>query len=315
MTLRTELLPALAAFESAARHQNFARAAEELHLTASAVSHHVRKLEDRLGVMLFQRHARGVALTTEGRQLADAASSALSDMDSVLAGLRRTRDGDTVVRITTLHSLSYAWLLPRLPHFTALHPGIRLHVDTEMALTRFDEGGPDLGIRYGQGPWPGLSAHHLMDDALFPVASARLAGVSHVRAAEDVAKLPLIADLSRQGWQDWFRAAGVRGARFEERYSFSDTTGALMAAAQGLGAALARETIATPYLADGQLLRLAGPTVPTRASYFVVHPTHRRLRPAARIFFDWLLSQRDNADAPRPSATQGVAPSRRKVPQ
>lgn len=315
MTLRTELLPALAAFESAARHQNFARAAEELHLTASAVSHHVRKLEDRLGVMLFQRHARGVALTAEGRQLADAASSALSDMDSVLAGLRLTRDGDAVVRITTLHSLSYAWLLPRLPHFTALHPRIRLHVDTEMALTRFDEGGPDLGIRYGQGPWPGLSAHHLMDDALFPVASARLAGVTHVREAADVAKLPLIADLSRQGWQDWFRAAGVRGARFEERYSFSDTTGALMAAAQGLGAALARETIATPYLADAQLLRLAGPTVPTRASYFVVYPTHRRLRPAARIFFDWLLSQRDNADAPRPPATQGVAPPRRKLPQ
>ncbi|GMU11370.1 LysR substrate-binding domain-containing protein [Corallococcus caeni] len=315
MTLRTDLLPALAAFESAARHQNFARAAEELHLTASAVSHHVRKLEDRLGVVLFQRHARGVALTAEGRQLADAASSALSDMDTVLGSLRHSRDEDSVVRVTTVHSLTYAWLLPRMSGFTALHPHVRIHVDTEMALTRFDEGGPDLGIRYGQPPWPGLSAQPLMDDALFPVASPRLAGIEHVREAADVAKLPLIGDLSRQGWQDWFRSADVRGVRVEERYSFSDTTGALMAAVQGLGAALAREKIVTPYFADGRLIRLAGPIVPTRASYFVVHPSHRRLRPAARLFCDWLLAQRDRPDPPVPAATQGVAPPRRKVPQ
>ncbi|MBN8227529.1 LysR family transcriptional regulator [Corallococcus macrosporus] len=315
MTLRTDLLPALAAFESAARHQNFARAAEELHLTASAVSHHVRKLEDRLGVVLFQRHARGVALTAEGRQLADAASTALSDMDNVLGGLKRSQDEAAVVRVTTVHSLTYAWLLPRMPGFTAQHPNVRIHVDTEMALTRFDEGGPDLGIRYGQPPWPGLSAQPLMDDALFPVASPRLAGLEHVREAADVAKLPLIADLSRQGWQDWFRSAGVRGARFEERYSFSDTTGALMAAVQGLGAALAREKIATPYFSDSRLIRLPGPIVPTRASYFVVHPSHRRLRPAARLFVDWLLTQRDRPDPPVPAATPGAAPSRRKVPQ
>ncbi|RKH06529.1 LysR substrate-binding domain-containing protein [Corallococcus carmarthensis] len=315
MTLRTDLLPALAAFESAARHQNFARAAEELHLTASAVSHHVRKLEDRLGVVLFQRHARGVALTAEGRQLADAASTALSDMDNVLGGLKHSRDEDAVVRVTTVHSLTYAWLLPRMPGFTALHPRVRIHVDTEMALTRFDEGGPDLGIRYGQPPWPGLSAHPLMDDALFPVASPKLAGIEHVREAADVAKLPLIADLTRQGWQDWFRSADVRGVRVEERYSFSDTTGALMAAVQGLGAALAREKIVTPYFADNRLIRLPGPIVPTRASYFVVYPAHRRLRPAARLFCDWLLAQRDSPQTPIPAATQGAAPPRRKAPQ
>jgi LysR family transcriptional regulator, glycine cleavage system transcriptional activator len=313
MTLRTELLPALAAFESAARHQNFARAAEELHLTASAVSHHVRKLEDRLGIVLFQRHARGVALTVEGRQLADAASNALSDMDQVLGGLRRARDEEAVVRVTTIHSLTYTWLLPRLPAFAALHPRVRIHVDTEMALTRFDEGGPDLGIRYGQGPWPGMIALPLMEDALFPVASAKLAGVDQVREAADVARLPLIADLSRQGWQDWFRAAGVKGASFEERYSLSDTTAALMAAVHGLGAALARQSIVTPYLEDGRLFRLPGPTMTTRASYFVVYPVHRRPRPAARAFCDWLLTQRDSAGASSPP-TQGGTSARGKAP-
>ena len=122
MALRPDWLPALAAFEAAARHQNFAHAAEELHLTASAVSHHVRKLESRLGVSLFQRHARGVHLTVEGRQLADAASNALADMEGVLRALRADRGDAERVRITTLHSWLNAWLLPRLPRFAERHP-------------------------------------------------------------------------------------------------------------------------------------------------------------------------------------------------
>jgi LysR family glycine cleavage system transcriptional activator len=290
MALRPDWLPALAAFEAAARHQNFAHAAEELHLTASAVSHHVRRLEAQLDVALFQRHARGVSLTAEGRQLADAAGTALADVDSVLRGLRSAREEQEHVRITTLHSLNYTWLLPRLPAFAAAHPRIRITVDTEMALTRFDEGGPDLGIRYGPGHWPGLTSHHLMDDALFPVASPKLPGLANVTEPAHVARLPLISDLSRQGWHDWFRAAGVHGVKLDERYSFSDTTGALNAATFGLGAALAREQIAAPYLAEGRLVRVPGPAVKARWSYYVVYPAHRRLRASARVFVDWLLS-------------------------
>ena len=216
MALRADWLPALTAFESAARHQNFAHAAEELHLTASAVSHHVRKLEARLGVALFQRHARGVSLTVEGRQLADAAGTALADVDGVLRSLRGAREDEGRVRITTLHSLAYTWLLPRLPDFAHAHPGVRLNIDTEIALTRFDDGGPDLGIRHGPGHWPGLTAHHLMDDYLFPVASPNLPGVESVRDAEGITRLPLITDLARQGWHDWLRAADVHGAAVEE---------------------------------------------------------------------------------------------------
>lgn len=295
MTLRADLLAALAAFESAARHQNFAHAAEELHLTASAVSHHVRKLESRLGVALFHRHARGVSLTAEGRQLADAAGSAMADMDGVVRSLRAARDEQDHVHVTTLHSLTYAWLQPRLPQFAALHPHIRVTVDTEIALTRFDEGGPDLGIRHGAGHWPGLTAHHLMDDHLFPVAAPTLQGVDRVRSAADIAHLPLVADLARQGWHDWFRAADVHGAAVAERYRFSDSTAALNAAVHGLGAALARERIAAPYLAAGRVVRLPGPALKARWSYYVIHPAHKRLRPAARTFADWLVSLGDAA--------------------
>ena len=290
MALRADWLPALAAFEAAARHQNFAHAAEELHLTASAVSHHVRKLESRLAVPLFQRHARGVSLTAEGRQLADAAGSAMADMDDVLRSLSAASDDRERVRVTTQHSLAYSWLIPRLPQLTALHPGLRLNVDTEIALTRFDDGGPDLGIRHGPGNWPGLTAHHLMDDSLFAVASASLPGVGAVRDAADVARLPLVSDLSRQGWHDWFRAAGVHGVRLDERHSFSDATDALAAATHGLGAALARARIARPYLGDGRLQQLPGPVLTARWGYYVVHPAHRRLRPAAQQVLDWLMA-------------------------
>ncbi|SDW57069.1 LysR substrate-binding domain-containing protein [Lysobacter enzymogenes] len=290
MALRADWLPALAAFEAAARHQNFAHAAEELHLTASAVSHHVRKLESRLGVSLFQRHARGVALTAQGRQLADAAGTALADVDGVLRSLRLARDERDRVRITTLHSLAYTWLLPRLPEFTREHPHIQLSVDTEIALTRFDDGGPDLGIRHGAGHWPGLTAHLLMEDALFPVTSPHTPGAQAIVEAAQIAELPLIADHARQGWHDWFRAAGVHGRKLEERYTFSDTTDALMAAAHGLGAALAREQIVVPYLRSGQLMRLPGPKMAARWAYYAIYPAHRRLRPAARTFLEWLLA-------------------------
>lgn len=125
MHLRPTLLPALGVFAAAARHQNFAHAAEELHLTASAVSHHVRKLEALLGATLFQRLPRGVMLTAEGRQLADAASAALAEIAAV-AGNLHPREDAIPLRVTTLRSLSYCWLLPRLPRFCRLHPHIRL---------------------------------------------------------------------------------------------------------------------------------------------------------------------------------------------
>ncbi len=290
MTLRADWLPALATFEAAARHQNFAHAAEELHLTASAVSHHVRKLEARLGVALFQRHARGVALTREGRQLADASGSALADLDGVLRGLRSQRDDHDLIRITSMHSLTYTWLTPRLHRFMAAYPHIRIGIDTELALTRFDDGGPDLGIRHGPGHWAGLTSHLLMDDPLFPVAAPGFPGLDRVHSAADITTLPLISDLARQGWHDWFRAAGVHGARFREVLTFNDSTDALNAAAHGLGVTLARKRIVAPYIDSGRLVRMPGPVMPGRWDYYLVYPAHRRLRPAAQLFVDWLLA-------------------------
>lgn len=283
--LRPALVPALAAFAAAARQQNFAHAGEELHLTASAVSHHVRKLEGLLGLTLFQRHARGVALTPEGRLLADAVGAALGDIESVLASLRGSAD-ETRVRITTLPSLASAWLIPRLPEFARLHPTYRLSIDTDRVLARFDAGGPDLGIRYGPGRWPGLEAQHLMDDTLFPLAApAVAAGIAQPR---DLVGLPLIGDLAMEGWREWFRAAGVRSGGGADVHSFSDTHDALRAAAAGLGVVLARRRLCGPLLASGALVRLPGPELPARFAYYLVHPAQRRPGAAALAFSRWL---------------------------
>ncbi len=299
MHLRPALLPALGVFAAAARHQNFAHAAEELHLTASAVSHHIRKLESLLEVSLFQRHARGVTLTVEGRQLADAASVALADLEGVAAHLRRS-EGVSVLRVTTLHSLAYCWLVPRLSRFTALHPDIRVQLDTGIALTRFDEGGPDMGIRHGPGQWPGLTAHYLMGDEMFPVASPGLAGASEVTTPSEIARLPLVTDLALQGWRDWFRAAGVRGLGLPDMHTFSDSTDAMRAAVYGIGAALARKVIAQPYLQRYELIRLPGPSMKARFSYYAVYPTHKTPRPEVMRFIDWLRSEAEDERTPLP---------------
>lgn len=291
MSLRSDLLPTLGVFAAAARHQNLARAAEELHLTASAVSHHVRKLEARLGVVLFQRHARGVSLTPEGRQLADASANAIDEIEAVLTSLHRSRSEPHQVRITTLHSFAYTWLIPRLSRFREACPHVQVRVDTEIALTRFDDGGPDLGIRHGPGLWPGLASHHLMDDHLFPLAAPGLPGIDRLTRPADILQLPLVSDLGNQGWRDWLRAVGVRGARLPPMHTFSDTTDALQAAALGLGAVLARGVIAAPWLDSGQLQRLPGPALKSRFAYYLVHPAHRRPSPAAQAFADWVRSE------------------------
>ncbi|KAF1698954.1 MULTISPECIES: LysR substrate-binding domain-containing protein [Pseudoxanthomonas] len=299
MKLRPALLPALGVFVAAARHQNFAHAADELHLTASAVSHHIRKLEALLGATLFHRHARGVRLTVEGRQLADAAGAALDDIAAVAGNLHPDPDA-APLRVTTLRSLSYCWLLPRLPRFCQAHPHVRLDIQTDSAFSRFEEGGPDLGVRYGEGHWPGLHAHHLMDDELFPVASPALVQRARIAAPRDIAGLPLLSDLSPQSWRDWFRAAGAR-VQLPPMHTFNDSTDVMRAAVYGIGAALARKHIAEPYLQQYELVRLPGPALKARYAYYIVYPAHRPPSPAATLFIDWLKREAVDERTPPPS--------------
>ncbi len=299
MPLRPASLPGFGVFAVAARHQNFAHAAEELGLTASAVSHHVRKLEAALGVKLFLRHARGVALSLEGRSLADAATAALSDIDAVALTLTNRARTVARVRVATLHSFSHSWMLPRLKRFFALHPRIRVSLETSSAITRFDDTGPDIAIRHGGGYWPGLTSEHVMDEWLFPVAAPGLKGVRSVAAIAQIASLPLMTDRTFEGWREWFRAAGIRGVHLPEMHTFSDTIDAVQAAVLEYGALLARSRIVAPYLRDGKLIRLPGPALKARFGYYAVHPSHHRPNAAVAEFMGWLRDEAEHdADGP-----------------
>jgi DNA-binding transcriptional LysR family regulator len=160
--------------------------------------------------------------------------------------------------------------------------------ESGLGLARFDADGPDLAIRHGAGYWPGLTAHFLMDEELFPAAAPTLPGARDLANVAAIARLPLVTDLAFQGWPDWFRAAGLRGVILPDMHTFNDSTDALRAAACGLGAVLARSRIAGPYLRSGELVRLPGPAVKARFAYYAVHPTHRRPNPSAAAFIQWL---------------------------
>ncbi|SBV51084.1 transcriptional regulator [Xanthomonas bromi] len=297
MNLRPILLPALGVFAAAARHQNFAHAAEELHLTASAVNHHVRKLEALLGVILFQRLPRGVKLTAEGRQLADAATAALAEIAAV-AGNLQPREDAIPLRVTTLRSLSYCWLLPRLPRLCRAHPHIRLDLQSDPAFSRFEEGGPELGIRYGQGAWPGLTSHHLMDDELFPVASPSL---PEVAAAHTGADCP-VAAAERHVAAGLARLVSRRpGARhhpaadaYLQRQHRCDARGGVRPGRRA-GTQARRTTLPAT-------LRTGAPARPhAQGPLRVLHPSHREPSPAAALFIDWLKREALDERTPMPA--------------
>jgi LysR family glycine cleavage system transcriptional activator len=288
MNMQPTHLPAFGVFAVAARHQNFAHAAEELGLTASAVSHHVRTLESILGVRLFERHARGAYLTTQGRMLGDTVGAALSEIEAMAMSLKSAPRNANRLRVATLHSLNYCWILPRLKRFTEANPRVHVTFETGLTLTQFDSSGPDLAIRHGDGYWPGLTANHLMDEELFPAAAPGFAKIQDFR---DIAKLPLVTDLAFQGWAEWFRSIGLRGVRLPHMHTFNDSTDALRAATIGLGAILARSRLVEPYLRSGELVRLPGASLKARFGYYAVHPAHRRLSQVATAFIQWLRQE------------------------
>ena len=227
-------LNALRAFEVSARHLSFTRAAEELHLTQTAVSQHVRKLEDRLGRRLFRRLPRGLALTDEGQALLPVLSEAFERLSATLASLQ-TRQRREVLSIGVVGTFAVGWLLPRLRDFQARHPLIELRLFTHNNRVDLAAEGLDAAIRFGDGQWPGCEAAPLLDAPLAPVCSPALA--HRIRGPADLGRETLLRSYRGDEWPAWFEAAGVRaplltGPQFDSSLLLAD------AAAQGAGVAL-----------------------------------------------------------------------------
>src|SRR5260221_13666954 len=173
MTARLPSLNGLRAFEAAARHLSFTHAASELNVTQTAISHQIRRLEQELGIRLFVRQNRTLALTPEARDYLPGVRAAFNDLRLATHRLLR-RDNDHVLTVSTLASLAAKWLLPRLSAFQEAHPGIDVRITTSASLVDFHRDNVDAGIRYGRGQWPGVRAEWLMADEVFPGCSPTL---------------------------------------------------------------------------------------------------------------------------------------------
>lgn len=289
MTVPRRLPPlrSLRVFEAAARHENYTRAAAELHLTHGAVSHQVQLLQDDLGVQLFERRGRQMQLTENGRQLARDVRVALDDLGAAVQRVRE-RGAGHVLTVSVLPSFASAWLVERLGDFLGRNPDIEFNLQSSRGLADFGADGVDLAIRYGEGPWPGLACEKILDDDIFPVCSPRFRDGDLPRDVHALLGVPLLRLKSRE-WEHWFSALGVeaplRGPVFD------DTELALQAAIRGQGVALARSSLVADKLRAGTLVEPFVQRLPARSAYHLVHPATATMRPAMQRFRAWLLAQ------------------------
>lgn len=278
-------LNALRAFETAARHLSFTRAAIELNVTQAAVSQQVKNLEDRLGVPLFRRLPRGLALTDEGLALLPVLADSFSRIGSVLGQFDEGRFRE-VLTVAAVGTFAVGWLIPRLEAWRREHPFVDLRLFTNNNRVDIAGEGLDFAIRFGDGAWHGTEAEPLIDAPLSPVCSPAIA--ARLVAPGALAGETLLRSYRADEWARWFDAAGVpcpwlRGPVFDSSLAMA------AAASQGAGVALLPPTMFAGELADGRLVRPFGTEVST-GRYWLTRLKSKRPTPAMRDFRTWLLA-------------------------
>jgi LysR family glycine cleavage system transcriptional activator len=292
MPARLPSLNGLRAFEAAARHLSFTRAAAELNVTQTAISHQIRRLEQQLGLRLFIRGRRGLVLTREAQQYLPAVRAAFADLRLATDRLLRA-DRKAVLTVSCLPSLAAKWLVPRLASFQEAHPDLEVRIATATRLVDFRREEVDLAIRYGRGIWPGLRADRLMAENVFPVCSpALLTGERPLQQPADLARHTLLhVNLYRDEWLLWLTAAGLP-TQLATRPGLTFDLGlmALQAAIDGLGVALGRTPFVEADIAAGRLVVPFDRVLPSAAGFYVVTPEQTADTPKIAQFRDWLIS-------------------------
>jgi LysR family glycine cleavage system transcriptional activator len=297
MTARLPSLNGLRAFEAAARHLSFTLAASELNVTQTAISHQIRRLEEELGIRLFIRQNRALALTAEARDYLPGVRAAFNDLRLATDRLLR-KDDDKVLTVSTLASLAAKWLLPRLTDFQEQHPGIDVRITTSTSLVDFQRDNVDAAIRYGRGQWPGLRADWLMADELFPVCSpSLLRGDKPLRQPGDLKGYPLLhtSNANSDDWRLWLTAAGLPAdiAR-QPGITFDMIFMTIQAAIDGIGVAMGRTSYVQDDIAKGRLVVPFKIALPADAGFYLVAPEGRREAPKLAAFRDWMIAATQN---------------------
>lgn len=297
MARRLPPLNALRAFEAAARHLSFAKAAAELNVTPAAVSHQIKGLEAQLGVALFRRANRAIWLT-------EAAQACLPDLregfDRLEAGIQRLRSQQARGMLTVSAPPAFAakWLVSRLERFRAGHPEIDVRLDATSVLADFERDGVDLAVRYGLGGYKGVDVRLLLCEEVFPVCSPRLLeGPEALREPADLARHRLIhedlfgTDSPYPDWRMWLDATGLRGIDADRGPRFSSSELAVQSAIDGQGVALGRSVVVEADLAAGRLVKPFAFAYPVAYAYHLVAPQGWEERPKVAAFGHWLMAE------------------------
>jgi LysR family glycine cleavage system transcriptional activator len=291
MSRRLPPLNALRAFEAAARHLSFTRAADELHVTQTAISHQIKALEERLAVRLFRRLPRGLLLTEEAQRYLPPVRDAF---DQIAAATEQLGAGGSSGRLTVsvLPSFAAKWLVPRLGRFRATHPDLDLRISASSQLVDFARDDVDIAIRMGRGRYPGLRVDRLFGESMLPVCAPKLLSGAHpLRRPEDLREHVLLHDDDHTGWQLWLELSGVEGVDPTRGPIFTDSAMVVQAAAEGQGVALARRVLAAGDLAAGRLVQPFEVSLPHDLAYYLVSPEATAEQPRIKAFRAWLLAE------------------------
>lgn len=285
-------LNAVRTFEAAARHLSFSNAAEELHITPSAVSHQVKTLEEFLGVPLFRRLNRQVELTGEGASFLPPLRAALDQIDAATARVITARESGPLV-ISVAPSFGTRWLVPRLPGFQEAHPDIEVRPIISVELVDFARSDIDLAVRHGRGDWPDLESTFLKSEEVLPVCSPDLLEWGPpLETPQDLHAHTLLHVMPRMGeWRSWLALADVEGIDTERGPRFQNVPMAVDAAISGLGVAIADPRMIEADLVRGRLVVPFDIELPVEGGYYLVYPAERAGAPKIAAFRDWLLAE------------------------
>lgn len=291
MSRRLPPLNALKAFEAAARHESFTRAAEELCVTQGAISHQVKALEGELGLKLFNRERQRLIITEAGRAYLEVIRDAL---DRISAGTERLlqRQSAGVLTVTTSPNFAAKWLVHRLARFAEAHPGIDLRISASLHHVDFAREDVDLAIRHGDGQAGGLHVTRLCAEELIVVCSPKLlSGKNAIRKPSDLSRHTLLHINDRTDWLKWLMAAGVEKFDASRGPVLNQASMAIDAAVDGQGVALARSALAAWDLIAGRLVRPFELALPVPYAYWIVCPKATAKLPKIATFRDWILSE------------------------
>ena len=289
-------LNALRAFEAAARHLNFSRAADELSVTPGAVSQQIQNLEDYIGAALFKRTPKGLLLTDAAQIALPALREAFDRLGEAASMLTAAVDGRRLT-VSVAPSFAAKWLVPRLGRFEAAHPQVDVWVSAGMELVDFANGEVDVAIRYGGGRYPGLEVHKLMRESVIPVASPEMIEANPLKSPEDLRTQILLhdgspdADESCPDWSMWLAARGVKDIDGQRGPRFNQSSLVIEAAVQGRGVALAKRTLAQADLDAGRLVIPFEISTDVDFAYHLVYPKAKGRLPQVKAFVKWLTDE------------------------